>query len=161
MGRGTSTYDGLSLAWSAAEHIALQNKALCLFATHYFELTALAEQLAEVINCHFSADDYHGQLIFQHQLRPGATDDSYGVQVAKLAGLPAEVIKKAGKKLESLEGKRYDSAHIERDIDVDTPSSADSENSRQLTSTIKSINLDELSPREALELLYKLKSMLD
>ncbi len=161
MGRGTSTYDGLSLAWSAAEHVAQENKALCLFATHYFELTELANRIPEISNYHFSADDYHGQLIFQHQLRPGATDDSYGVQVAKLAGLPATVIKKAGKKLESLEGKRYDSPKLNDDSDeMVKPIKTSHPNTAQIANKIASLNLDNLSPREALQILYELKSVL-
>ncbi len=161
MGRGTSTYDGLSLAWSAAEYIARHNKAFCLFATHYFELTELAEHHPSIINMHFSAEEYLGQVVFQHQLKPGPTDDSYGVQVAKLAGLPLDVINNAAKKLETLEGKRYDSGHIKQVCNQDQPPSKESETSRRVGDILKSINLDDLSPREALELLYKLKSKLN
>ena len=165
MGRGTSTYDGLSLAWASAEHIANKNRALCLFATHYFELTGLADKLPAISNRHFSADDYEGRLIFQHQLRDGATDDSYGVQVAELAGLPSEVINEARKKLETLEQKRYD-APLNHPDAVATRSQPDvinkqREENEKIIDAIQSLNLDELSPRQALDLLYQLKAGLD
>lgn len=95
IGRGTSTQDGLALAWSIAEHLANENQALTLFATHYFELTALAEQVATVANAHVSAVEHNQGIVFLHQIAPGAASQSFGLQVARLAGLPQAVITRA------------------------------------------------------------------
>ncbi|MGB0867651.1 MAG: DNA mismatch repair protein MutS, partial [Granulosicoccaceae bacterium] len=103
VGRGTSTFDGLSLAWASAEHLAKASKAYTLFATHYFEMTALAEQHAQVDNVHLSATEHKDRLIFMHQVKPGAASQSYGLQVAQLAGVPGNVIQEAKQKLLELE----------------------------------------------------------
>ncbi len=103
VGRGTSTYDGLSLAWACAEHLAENNRALCLFATHYFELTAMADAHATVANVHLDAVEHDGKIIFMHRIRTGATDRSYGLQVAQLAGMPAQALSYARSRLEQLE----------------------------------------------------------
>ena len=89
VGRGTSTYDGLSLAWACAEHLSKHNRCLCLFATHYFELTAMADQFDGVENVHLDAVEHNGKIVFMHRIKSGATNRSYGLQVAELAGLPA------------------------------------------------------------------------
>ena len=166
MGRGTSTYDGLSLAWASAEHLSETNQAMCLFATHYFELTDLANQHSAIINRHFAADEYQQQLIFLHQLRDGATDDSYGIQVADLAGLPSIVVKKARQKLETLEHNRYDPMHKISVSELPSNESEQVQNKahkveRLLAETIERTDLDDLSPRQAMELLYQLKKQLD
>jgi DNA mismatch repair protein MutS len=95
IGRGTSTSDGLALAWAIAEELAQKNACLCLFATHYFELTELANDRPEVVNLHVSAVEHNDQLVFLHQIQPGPASKSFGLQVAQLAGLPAEVIQNA------------------------------------------------------------------
>lgn len=103
IGRGTSTFDGLSLAWSIAMHLALHNKSYTLFATHYFELSKLATQITQVQNLHFAAIEQADKLVFLHQLLPGPANKSFGLQVAKLAGIPKNVIKEAQAKLAELE----------------------------------------------------------
>ena len=105
VGRGTSTYDGLSLAWACAEHLAQNNRALCLFATHYFELTAMAEQHEHVQNVHLDAVEHNGRIIFMHSIKNGATDRSYGLQVAELAGLPDAALEYARDRLAALEAR--------------------------------------------------------
>ncbi|MFK8082509.1 MAG: DNA mismatch repair protein MutS [Granulosicoccus sp.] len=103
VGRGTSTYDGLSLAWACAEHLAENNRALCLFATHYFELTAMAAMHPTVANVHLDAVEHEGKIVFMHRIRTGATNRSYGLQVAQLAGMPEHALRYAHEKLEQLE----------------------------------------------------------
>jgi DNA mismatch repair protein MutS len=103
VGRGTSTYDGLSLAWACAEHLAENNRALCLFATHYFELTAMADVHPTVENVHLDAVEHEGRIIFMHRIKTGATDRSYGLQVAQLAGLPDVALSYARERLAMLE----------------------------------------------------------
>jgi DNA mismatch repair protein MutS len=162
MGRGTSTYDGLSLAWACASQLATVNKAYTLFATHYFELTELAERFAGIINRHFSAEDFNGDLVFQHQLKDGATDDSYGVQVADLAGLPDQVLKKAREKLESLEQKRYDSALDYGKPEVGkVPAQSETNSAHPALQAIAALNPDDLSPKTALDEIYRLKAMIE
>ncbi len=103
VGRGTSTYDGLALAWAAAQHLGTQNNALCLFATHYFELTDMAEQFGSIRNVHLDAVEHEGKIVFMHQVKAGAANKSYGIQVAELAGLPAAALNTAREHLASLE----------------------------------------------------------
>lgn len=103
IGRGTSTFDGLSLAWAIAEALALHNSSLTLFATHYFEMSRLPEEIAVIRNIHFEAVEQNDKLVFMHQALPGAANKSFGLQVAGLAGIPANVIKRAKMKLEALE----------------------------------------------------------
>ena len=104
--RGTSTFDGLSLAWACAQELATNMKSFCLFATHYFELTDLAAQLSNVINVQLCATEHNDQIVFLHKVKPGAASRSYGLQVAKLAGVPENVIQNAKQKLQQLESKR-------------------------------------------------------
>jgi len=103
VGRGTSTYDGLSLAWACAEHLAVNNRSLCLFATHYFELTTMADGHTGIENVHLDAVEHDGKIIFMHRIKTGATDRSYGLQVAQLAGLPQAALNYAREQLEQLE----------------------------------------------------------
>ena len=103
VGRGTSTWDGLALAWACAEHLALVNRALCLFATHYFELTALETRHASVSNVHLDAVEHDGRIVFMHAIKRGATNRSYGLQVAELAGLPRVALDSARERLAALE----------------------------------------------------------
>ena len=116
IGRGTSTYDGLSLAWACAHHIAEKIKAMTLFATHYFELTQLPEEFSHVINVHLTAREHKGNIVFLYKVQPGAASQSYGIQVAKLAGVPLSVIEQAKHKLKQLE-KQSSQQHASIEID--------------------------------------------
>ena len=154
IGRGTSTFDGMALAWACAESLATNNRCLCLFATHYFELTLLENELSTIKNLHFDAEEYDDELVFFHHARPGPADKSYGIQVASLAGLPENVIKKARNKLETLEKKGYH-AHVEKSENQQLA------NSNEIGHIIKQCDPDTMTAREALELLYSLKSKLN
>jgi len=162
IGRGTSTYDGMALAWACAEALATNNHSLCLFATHYFELTHLEETIAGVSNIHFDAEEYGDEIIFLHQARPGQADKSYGIQVARLAGLPSEVIKKAANKLETLEQKGY---HAGVKTSVNTEATETPEISEQIalsiSDKIRQCDPDTMTAREALDLLYSLRAKFD
>lgn len=155
IGRGTSTFDGLSLAWACAVHLAKQTKAFTLFATHYFELTSLPEEHKNIHNVHLDAMEHGDKIVFLHSVKDGPASQSYGLQVASLAGVPSSVINDAKNKLQSLE----DSAYIDQQQDAGS-------NQLDLFSTkechpavclLEEISPDNLSPREALDMLYKLK----
>ncbi len=160
VGRGTSTFDGLSLAWAAADYLAREIRALTLFATHYFELTTLPEQDEGVVNVHLSAAEHGERILFLHSVKEGPASQSYGLQVAQLAGIPATVIHNARGKLAQLENQevRAQLTHQpaskpqQNDLFASGPSAVE----RKLGNT----NPDELSPREALELLYVLKKLM-
>ena len=153
IGRGTSTYDGLALAWAVAEALAATG-ALTLFATHYFELTALAGQSDGVANIHFDAVEHHDRIVFLRTCKEGPTDRSYGLQVALLAGVPAPVVDRARQCLADLEPAAVRVAdNGDAPGDLFTPP-------RQLIEAIGNLKPDEISPREALELLYRLRAML-
>ncbi|MEI4261522.1 DNA mismatch repair protein MutS [Roseovarius sp. D0-M9] len=168
IGRGTATYDGLSIAWATLEHLHEVNGCRALFATHYHELTNLSEKLARVDNATVAVKEHDGDVIFLHEVRQGAADRSYGVQVAKLAGLPSSVIDRARVVLDALErGEREGGSARETLIDdlplfssrpmaPPTKAAAPSEVEAALVSVLP----DELSPREALALIYELKSKL-
>ncbi|GAB6068559.1 DNA mismatch repair protein MutS [Methylothermus subterraneus] len=153
IGRGTSTFDGLSLAWAVAEFLARQNRALTLFATHYFELTALAEVLPEVANVHLEAAEYGDQIVFLHAVRDGPASQSYGLKVAALAGIPKEVIARARAKLKELE----DRSPLPAQLDLFAASTSES----RLRARLEQIDPDDLTPRQALAILYELKGLLD
>ncbi len=171
LGRGTSTYDGMSLAWACAAALATENRCLCLFATHYFELTKLAEQVEGIGNLHFDAEEYADELLFLHQARVGPADKSYGIQVAGLAGLPKSVIKKAKNKLESLEQNRYDPQQQISDKDDQLTLLINAENASseqplnndvraaQIVGAIEKCEPDSMTARQALDLLYSLKKI--
>ena len=158
IGRGTSTYDGLSLAWACAEHLALKVKALTLFATHYFELTSLVDELTGCENVHLDAVEHGDSLVFLHKVKPGTVNKSYGLQVATLAGVPREVVERAKDKLEHLEQPPSESTSVK------TPSKTQErqkESQREkLEAFVTNIQPDNLSPREALDLIYQLKKLL-
>jgi DNA mismatch repair protein MutS len=155
IGRGTSTFDGLSLAWSCAEYLAKTVKAFALFATHYFELITLADELTTVKNVHFDATEYGDKIIFMHAVQAGPANRSYGLQVAQLAGVPAAVIHAAKQKLRALEQERAAPLPV---LVAAKNSSPTAENIRHpALEMLTTINPDQLSPREALEWLYKLK----
>ena len=166
IGRGTSTFDGLSLAWEIAKRLANTNKCLTLFATHYFEITQLAAELESVFNVHLSATEQNGKLYFLHKIQAGPASQSYGLQVAKLAGLPAMLVKNAQKKLDQLEAeKKLHSPQANLFNTEAAPSEPDkSDHSAAhmnlLVEKLEEIDPDELSPRDALQLVFQLKGLL-
>ncbi len=160
VGRGTSTFDGLSLAWAAAHYIGERLAALTLFATHYFELTGLADELPACANVHLDASEHDGQLIFMHAVKEGPADRSYGLQVAALAGVPRKVVKQAAAYLEQLESKAGEQAEPAASRQPELPLSAPSE-PHPLLAELAALDPDALSPRAALEYLYALKNKLD
>ena len=168
IGRGTATYDGLSIAWATLEHLHETNRCRALFATHYHELTNLSEKLARVDNATVAVKEHEGDVIFLHEVRRGAADRSYGVQVAKLAGLPQSVVERARVVLDVLEkGEREGHGKREAFID-DLPLFAASPPPQPKSKAEESIAEkrlgeilpDELTPREALDLIYELKGLL-
>ena len=168
IGRGTATYDGLSIAWATLEHLHEINRCRALFATHYHELTNLSDKLERVDNATVAVKEHEGDVIFLHEVRRGAADRSYGVQVAKLAGLPQSVVDRARVVLDALEkGEREGHGKREAFID-DLPLFAASPPPQPKAPTESSlaekrlgeILPDELTPREALELVYELKGLL-
>jgi DNA mismatch repair protein MutS len=150
IGRGTSTFDGLSLAFACAEYLAREIKAFTLFATHYFELTALEDELSIVKNKHFDAVEQGEKIIFLHTIKAGAANQSYGIQVAQLAGVPRKVIQMAKEKLHTLENNVHTPILSPKNNFSVTPENP-------VIELLKNIHPDQLSPREALELLYQLK----
>lgn len=156
VGRGTSTFDGLSLAWACAEQLARHVRAFTLFATHYFELTTLAELIDTVHNVHLDAVEHADTVVFLHTVSPGPANQSYGLQVASLAGIPRAVIGRARKKLLQLEtqaagGASSESKHQLSLFQVPEP---------PVITRLQAIELDSLTPKQALDLLFELKSML-
>ncbi len=160
VGRGTSTFDGLSLAWASARHIATRIRAFTLFATHYFELTALARETAGCANVHLDATEHADQLVFLHAVKEGPANRSYGLQVAALAGVPREVIGQARRYLEELERAR--DQHAASDAQTELPLVVATPDPRleALLAELEALDPDRLSPREALEALYRLRQQL-
>jgi DNA mismatch repair protein MutS len=157
MGRGTSTFDGLSLAYASAEYLARNIKSFTLFATHYFELTALAEELPTVKNIHFEATEQHDKIIFLHSVKPGPANQSYGIQVAQLAGVPRPVIQLAKQKLRELETQTLNSPQKNpMQTDLFTQMIAEP---HPIVKKLQDIHPDQLTPREALDVLYQLKQL--
>ncbi len=157
IGRGTSTFDGLSLAWACAVHLAEQVRAFCLFATHYFELTTLAETTGNVANVHLDASEYNDDIVFLHRVQNGPASQSYGIQVARLAGLPSEVIDSAREELQRLENPAKPS-----NKNPATPAPLQSDlfspaTDTRLVDALCKLDPDDLSPRAALDALYNLK----
>jgi DNA mismatch repair protein MutS len=158
IGRGTSTYDGLSLAWACAIHIGKQVRAFTLFATHYFELTSLASEIDGCVNVHLDATEHGEQLIFLHSVREGPANQSFGLQVAALAGVPPKVITSAKKYLRELE-LRSVAAHApkaQRELLLMPP--PEPEDSAVLDA-LAELDPDAMSPKQALEALYQLKQL--
>ncbi len=158
IGRGTSTFDGLSLAWACADYLAKETKAFTLFATHYFELTTLAEEQKTIHNVHLTAMEYGDKIIFLHNVKDGPASQSYGLQVAALAGVPKSIIEKAKTKLKYLEDQAYHSQQVATGVNqLDLFSTIEN---HPAVSLLEEIKPDNLTPREALELLYALKGMI-
>ncbi|WP_208347439.1 DNA mismatch repair protein MutS [Pseudaestuariivita rosea] len=168
IGRGTATYDGLSIAWATLEHLHDVNQCRALFATHYHEMTALADKLAGVQNATVAVKEWDGDVIFLHEVRKGAADRSYGVQVARLAGLPDSVVARARVVLEALEqGEREGGAKPKALIDdlplfsaaPMAPIAQQKNESSKIETHLADIKPDEMTPLQALEALYKLKDL--
>lgn len=174
IGRGTSTYDGLSLAWACAEHLARQVGAFTLFATHYFEITTLPNSIPEMLNVHLDATEHHDNIVFLHNIRQGPASKSYGLQVAKLAGIPQAVLESARHQLNQLEqgaqnlstntvptpvneqkrgGKSGKAENVQADLFAPSAPSP-------LEVRVKELSLDNLTPLAALQTLYELKNLL-
>ncbi len=154
VGRGTSTFDGLSLAWAAARHIGRELDAFTLFATHYFELTSLPEDLPSCANVHLDATEHGRELIFLHSVKPGPANQSYGLNVAELAGVPRRVIDDARGYLEVLEREQQSLARPDRQKELSFEAAAAEPDRLRLR--LESLDADGLSPRQAMDLLYKL-----
>ncbi|GHE22286.1 DNA mismatch repair protein MutS [Halomonas urumqiensis] len=162
IGRGTSTFDGLSLAWASAEHLT-RSRAFTLFATHYFEMTALAEQAEGVANVHLTAAEHKDGIVFMHRVEDGPASQSYGLQVAQLAGVPQAVIARAREKLSQLEQQEIDQGSrsagntdtampLQNDLFASAP--------HPLVEELGNLAMDDLTPRQALELLYRWRDAL-
>lgn len=168
IGRGTATYDGLSIAWAVLEHLHGVNRCRALFATHYHEMTALATRLEGVENATVRVTEWEGDVIFLHEVRKGAADRSYGVQVARLAGLPPAVIERARTVLEALEsGERQGGTRPAALIDdlplfraVAAPTAPPPRRDSGVEAALRDIHPDDLTPKDALSTLYALKAML-
>ena len=160
IGRGTSTFDGLALAGAIASHLHERNRSFVLFATHYFELTAFPEKHAGALNVHVSAAEGAGHdIVFLHEVLPGPASKSYGVQVARLAGMPASIVRQARAALDALETQQR-AADAQVDLFAPPPAAAPAAAPTPLEDAVADLDPDSLSPREALQALYKLKTLL-
>ncbi len=162
IGRGTSTYDGLSLAWACALDLAQRLQAFSLFATHYFEITELAEKLDSVNNVHLDAVEHGQDIVFMYHVKAGPANQSYGIQVARLAGLPTGVLSTAKQKLIELETHIQTHGTHQHSLDLAPPESTTLETTQNsvVEQQIGELELDNMTARQALELLYELKSLL-
>ncbi len=167
IGRGTATYDGLSIAWATLEHLHDVNKCRTLFATHYHELTALASTLTGLHNATVKVKEWDGEVVFLHEVAKGAADRSYGVQVARLAGLPDSVVNRARLVLENLESKEQNGDGKLSQLLDDLPlfsasaiSAPDPQKPSPVLDRLSGIHADNLSPRDALNLIYELQELL-
>ena len=173
IGRGTSTFDGLALAWACARHLAEQLRAYTLFATHYFEITSLPDAIPGIANVHLNATEHNDNIVFLHKVQEGPASKSYGLQVAKLAGIPTSVLRQAQEQLLLLEQGEHPHQPAKTTHDTQEQSSATAQAGAPLqgglfdampdptVEALKKINPDNLSPREALEQLYRLKEILN
>jgi DNA mismatch repair protein MutS len=163
VGRGTSTFDGLSLAWACAAYIADQIRAFTLFATHYFELTSLAGEASGVANVHVEAVEHGDKLLFLHSVKEGPANQSYGLQVATLAGIPSSVTARARHYLAELERERdalRTSGSAQRELPLfAAPKPLSQPTQSAALQTLRAVDPNSLSPREALELIYRLKDL--
>jgi DNA mismatch repair protein MutS len=158
IGRGTSTFDGLSLAWAVAKQLLEKNKSLTLFATHYFELTRIVDEFKQAANVHLDAAEYGKGIVFLHKVEEGAANQSYGIQVAQLAGIPKSVVASAKRKLTQLESNQVSQSNEQPDM---FPTNVVTEEAplHPAVEALESIQPDDLTPKQALELLYKLKEL--
>lgn len=169
IGRGTATWDGLSIAWAVMEHLHAKNRCRALFATHYHEMTGLSAKLPGVENATVAVREWEGEVIFLHEVRKGAADRSYGVQVARLAGLPASVVERARDILHQLESGAREGARPEALLDdlplfraapPAPPAPAQPQPASAVEERLRGLNPDEMTAREALDLVYELRGML-
>jgi DNA mismatch repair protein MutS len=160
IGRGTSTFDGLSLAWACARQLGREIGAFTLFATHYFELTALADELPACANVHLDATEHGDRLVFLHSVKDGPANQSYGLQVARLAGVPRAVVTEARRYLQELERRDHATrpATPQRELGLAPPQN---ETESALRRMLEGVDPEALSPRAALDVLYRLKELLD
>jgi DNA mismatch repair protein MutS len=164
IGRGTATFDGLSIAWATIEHLHETNRCRALFATHFHELTALAATLPRLFNATVRVKEWQGEVVFLHEVVAGAADRSYGIQVAKLAGLPPAVIERAKVVLAKLEAEDRASPRGFEDLPLfaaaPRPTSAPQQDAAldAVIAALTALHPDEMSPRDALEALYALKA---
>jgi len=165
IGRGTSTYDGLALAWATADHIARRIGAFTLFATHYFELTALPDEIDTAANVHLDAVEHHGEVVFLHSVRVGPASQSYGIEVARLAGVPATVLASARKRLRALESRHgAEGSPSQLDLFHDLGEHVDGTGeppaaAEKVFDELGKLDPDALTPRDALDALYALKEL--
>jgi DNA mismatch repair protein MutS len=157
IGRGTSTFDGLSLAWACAKQLLEKNRSYTLFATHYFELTRLVEEFKQVANVHLDAAEHGNSIVFLHSVQEGAANQSYGLQVAALAGIPKSVVASAKRKLTQLEKQNVDAGP---QVDMFVADELPEAPLHPVVSELEILDPDDLTPKQALEALYKLKSLL-
>ena len=167
IGRGTATFDGLSIAWAAVEHLHAQNRCRGLFATHFHELTALSEKLPRLSNATMKVKEWQGEVVFLHEVGPGAADRSYGIQVARLAGLPDAVVARAREVLQLLETSERENpaARLVDDLPlfampVKREPARTAKGPSQSDAYLEALNPDDMTPRDALEALYELKRRL-
>ncbi len=169
IGRGTSTFDGLSLAWACAEHLAKQVQAFTLFATHYFELTTLPETVRGCANIHLDAVEQEDKLIFMHKVRSGPANQSYGLQVALLAGVPKLVVNRARNKLKQLEAQQLHAGPVQIDLfqqaaNAPAPEpepTAEPAPPHPALTRLAAVSAEDLTPRQALQLLFELKELME
>jgi DNA mismatch repair protein MutS len=169
IGRGTSTFDGLALAFAIARYLLENNRSFTLFATHYFELTRLAEEFPHAANVHLDAVEHKHHIVFLHAIKEGPASQSYGLQVAALAGVPQPVIKTARKYLLKLEresiGSQTGNTALQRDLFSEAPLALENDGEKQTdhpaVSRLRALDIDELSPRQALEELYALRKTVE
>ena len=165
IGRGTSTYDGLALAWAAARHLAIRLRAFTLFATHYFELTALPEEFHGIANVHLDAVEHGADVVFLHIVKEGPANQSYGVQVAKLAGVPEAVLALARTRLARLESQHRNCDARQGDLFAPPPDTVagvdeEAEDEKVLRERLQEVDADELTPKAALDLVFELRNLL-
>jgi DNA mismatch repair protein MutS len=162
IGRGTATWDGLSIAWAVLEHLEGVNRCRAIFATHYHELAALAASLPGATNAHVAVADWEGEVVFLHEVREGAADRSYGVQVARLAGLPHKVVARARAVLRALEARAREGGPrtLEDELPLFAQAAAPEARTSPVEERLRTVRPDDLSPREALALVYELKGLL-
>jgi DNA mismatch repair protein MutS len=166
IGRGTSTYDGLALAWSIAQRLVTHNRALTLFATHYFEITRMPAEQANTANVHLAAAESPTGIVFLHEVKDGPASRSYGIQVAQRAGVPAAVIRHAARELERLEAQGAPTPQLGLFAQPNEPTAMLAEAAQDqaaqalLRQALAELDPDTLSPREALDALYQLKNLL-
>jgi len=161
IGRGTGTFDGLALAWASAVHLAKKIRAFTLFATHYFELTALQELYPQIANVHLDAAEHEDRIVFLHRVQEGPASRSYGLQVAKLAGIPAPVLREAQHKLQQLErpaGATPASPSADsKATPPGPPAVAPNPAPEELVDMIAALQPDAMTPKDALQTLYQLR----